>query len=153
MSSGGYGALNLGLRHQGTYSVVLSLMPYGDPGAAARTLLGGSRKLWLANSPSHYIPTMAFGHPMAVFLAAGSHDPQLPEARLLAHLLTRRGQLAVVKRVPGANHTWHGARAEAPYALTFASQHLTATVKPALPLAAGQPRKRAAVRPHRSTRR
>lgn len=75
MSSGGYGALNLGLRHQGTYSVILSMMPYGDPGAVTRTLLGGSRRLWLANSPGHYIPTMAFSHPMAVFLAAGSRDP------------------------------------------------------------------------------
>src|SRR5574341_231485 len=139
MSSGGYGALNLGLRHQATYSVILSMMPYGDPGAVTQTLLGGSHVLWLANSPSHYIPTMTFGDPMAVFLAAGSQDPQLPEARLLARLLTKRGQLAVVKEVSGATHTWRGARAEIPYALTFASQHLTTTVKPGLPLAAWLP--------------
>jgi enterochelin esterase-like enzyme len=127
MSSGGYGALNLGLRHQATYSVILGMMPYGDPGAVTRTLLGGSRELWLANSPSHYIPTMAFRDPMAIFLAAGSRDPQLLEARLLAHMLTKRGQLAVVKEIPGATHTWRGARAEVPYALTFAAQHLTAS--------------------------
>jgi enterochelin esterase-like enzyme len=136
VSSGGYGALNLGLRHQATYAVILSMMPYGDPGAVTQTLLGGSRKLWLANSPSHYIPTMTFRDPMAVFLAAGSKDSQLPEARLLARMLTKRGQLAVLKEVPGATHTWHGARAEVPYALIFASQHLTTTVKPALLLAA-----------------
>ncbi len=130
VSSGGYGALNLGLRHQATYSVILSMMPYGDPGAVTQTLLGGSRKLWLANSPSHYIPIMTFRHAMAVFLAAGSQDPQLPEARLLAHLLTTRGQLAVVKEVSGATHTWHGARAEIPYALAFASQQLATTTEP-----------------------
>jgi S-formylglutathione hydrolase FrmB len=139
MSSGGYGALNLGLCHQATYSMILSMMPYGDPGVVTQTLLGGSRALWLANAPSHYIPTMTFRHPMAVFLAAGSQDPQLPEARLLARMLTKRGQLAVVKEVSGATHTWHGARAEVPYALTFASQHLTTTVKPVLPLAARPP--------------
>ena len=130
VSSGGYGALNLGLHHQATYAVILSMMPYGDPGAVTQTLLGGSRTLWLANSPGHYIPTMTFHDPMTVFLAAGSQDPQLPEARLLAHLLSKRGQLAVLEKVLGATHTWRGARAEIPYALAFASQHLTTTVKP-----------------------
>ena len=127
MSSGGYGALNLGLRHQATYAVILSMMPYGDPGAVTQTLLGGSQALWLANSPSHYIPMMKFRHPMAVFLSAGSKDSQLREARLLAGLLARRGQLAVVTEVAGVGHTWHGARAEILYALAFASQHLTVT--------------------------
>jgi enterochelin esterase-like enzyme len=129
MSSGGYGALNLGLRHQATYAVILSMMPYGDPGPVTTTLLGGSHALWLANSPSHYIPVMRFRYPTAVFLAAGSKDSKIYEARLLARLLARRGQLAVVKEVAGATHTWHGARAEIPYALAFASQHLTTTVK------------------------
>jgi enterochelin esterase-like enzyme len=114
VSSGGYGALNLGLRHQATYSVILSMMPNGDPGAVTQSLLGGSRKLWLANSPSHYIPTMTVHDPMAIFLTAGSKDPQLPEARLLARLLTKRGQLAMVTEVPGVTHTWHGARADQP---------------------------------------
>jgi hypothetical protein len=27
--------------------------------------------------------------------------------------------------VPGASHTWHGARAETPYMVAFASGHLT----------------------------
>src|SRR5262245_18224414 len=139
VSSGGYGALNLGLRHQATYSVILSMMPYGDPGAVTQTLLGGSRKLWLANSPSHYIPTMTLRHSMATFLAAGSRDPQLPEARLLAHMLTKRGQLAVVDEVHGATHTWHGARAEIPFALVFASQHLTTTTRSLLRLASRPP--------------
>ena len=142
MSSGGYGALNLGLRHQDVYSVILSMMPYGDPGVVTRTLLGGSRKLWLANSPSHYLPTMTFREPMAVFLAAGSQDPQLREARRLARMLSRRGQLTMVKEVAGATHTWHGARAETPYALTFASQHLT-TVTPVLSPTARPPAARA----------
>jgi enterochelin esterase-like enzyme len=125
MSSGGYGALNLGLRHQDRFAVILAQMPYGDPGNVTGSLLGGSRALWVANSPRLYIPTMTFRHPMAVYLIAGSRDPQLAEARRLAAMLTRRGQLAVVKAVPGATHSWRGARAELPYSLVFASQHLT----------------------------
>jgi S-formylglutathione hydrolase FrmB len=125
MSSGGYGALNLGLHDQGVYSVILSEMPYGDPGPVTWTLLGGSHALWLANSPSGYIPTMVFQQPMAVDLIAGSRDRTRGEAVRLARMLAARGQQALDTIVPDANHTWRGARAELPYALAFASQHLT----------------------------
>jgi enterochelin esterase-like enzyme len=124
MSSGGYGALNLGLRHQELFSVVLAEMPYGDPGPVTASLLGGSRALWLANAPGVYIPTLAFRHPMAVDLLAGTRDPTRPEAVRLARMLQARGQDATDTVVPGANHTWRGAHAELPYALAFASQHL-----------------------------
>jgi len=40
-------------------------------------------------------------------------------------MLTARGQEALDAIVPDASHTWRGARAELPYALAFASQHLT----------------------------
>jgi len=124
VSSGGYGALNLGLRHQDVFSVILSLMPYGTPGAVTRSLLGGSHALWLANSPADYIPTMTFRHPMTVELLAGDHDPEVQEAARLARMLRARGQQAVFNEVRGADHTWHGAKIEAPYALAFASGHL-----------------------------
>jgi enterochelin esterase-like enzyme len=124
MSSGGYGALNLGLRHQDVFSVILSLMPYGTPGTVTRTLLGGSHALWLANSPAAYIPTMAFHHPMAVELMAGDHDPEAKEAARLARMLRARGQYALFSEVHGAGHTWRAARVEAPYVLAFASGHL-----------------------------
>src|SRR6266508_3213680 len=139
VSSGGYAALNLGLRHQDTYSVVVSLMPYGDPSAVTGTLLGGSRALWLANAPADYIPTMTFRHPMAVDLVAGSRDPQTREAARLARMLQARGEQAVFTEVPVATHTWRGARAEAPYALAFASAHL-AGVRPRVSLAADRAR-------------
>jgi S-formylglutathione hydrolase FrmB len=125
MSSGGYGALNLGLHHQERFSVILSEMPYGDPGPVTWSLLGGSHALWLANSPSQYIPTMVFHHPMAVDLIAGSRDRTRGTADRLARMLAARGQQAQDTIVPDANHTWRGARAELPYALAFASQHLT----------------------------
>lgn len=140
MSSGGYGALNLGLRHQDTFSVILSMMPYGTPGNVIDTLLGGSRALWLANSPDYYIPTMRFRHRIWVDLLAGPHDQELPEARRLAAMLRARGQPAVFTEVPGAGHTWRAARLELPYALAFASAHL-AGGRPAahrIPLARGQ---------------
>jgi enterochelin esterase-like enzyme len=125
MSSGGYGALNLGLHHQERFSVILSEMPYGDPGPVTWSLLGGSYARWLANSPSQYIPAMVFHHPMAVDLIAGSRDRTRGTAARLARMLAARGQQAQATIVPDANHTWRGARAELPYALAFASQRLT----------------------------
>jgi len=100
-------------------------MPYGDPGPVTWSLLGGSHALWLASSPRLYIPTMAFHHPMAVDLLAGSRDPTRGEADRLAGMLTARGQEALDTIVPDATHTWRGARSELPYALAFASRHLT----------------------------
>jgi len=37
MSSGGYCALNLGLRHQHEFSMILAHEPYGTPGSSARS--------------------------------------------------------------------------------------------------------------------
>ena len=134
MSSGGYGALNLGLRDQDVYSVILSEMPYGDPGRAALALLGGSQARWAANAPDRYIPTMAFRHRMAVDLLTGPDDIQRREAARLARMLRARGQLTVYTTVPGAGHTWRSAGLELPYALTFASQHLHGQQLGPLPL-------------------
>jgi hypothetical protein len=61
---------------------------------------------------------------MVVDLLAGTRDPQEFEARRLGRMLTSRGQAALFTEVPGATHTWRGARAETPYALAFASQYL-----------------------------
>jgi enterochelin esterase-like enzyme len=150
MSSGGYGALNLGLHHQNLYSVILSEMPYGDPGRDALRLLGGNRALWAANAPDHYLPTMTFHHQMAVDLLSGPFDSQRGEAARLAKVLRGRGQPATYTQVLGAGHTWRGARRELPYALTFASQHLRGEPPHRIPLAAvSQPMPASASRPRR----
>jgi len=135
MSSGGYGALNLGLRDQDVYSVILSEMPYGDPGRAALALLGGSRARWAANSPDRYIPTMTFHHRVATDLLTGPDDSQRREAARLARMLRARGQPTAFTLVPDAGHTWRSAARELPYALTFASPHLHGQRLGPLPLA------------------
>ncbi|HST67270.1 MAG TPA: alpha/beta hydrolase-fold protein, partial [Mycobacteriales bacterium] len=126
MSAGGFCALNLGLRHPDTYSVILSSMPYGDPGRGPLVrLLGGNLALFRANSPSWYVPRMRFTRPVAVFLDAGTDDPgAVATARTLARDLAVRGQYVALRLAPGLGHTWREARAELPYSLIFASQHL-----------------------------
>jgi enterochelin esterase-like enzyme len=127
MSSGGFCSLNLGLRHQDVFSTILASEPYGDPGRnVLRPLLAGSPVLFWENSPSDYLPRMRFAHPMAVFLDAGTDDPTTSRtASRLAELLAHRGQYVALRLAPGLGHTWREARAELPYSLVFANQHLT----------------------------
>ena len=127
MSSGGYCALNLGLRHLATYSTILASMPYGDPGPGPlRHELGGNLALYRANSPSWYVARMAFPARVAVFLDASTDDREtLTTARTMARDLAARGQYVALHLAPGLGHTWREARAELPYSLVFASQHLS----------------------------
>jgi enterochelin esterase-like enzyme len=132
ISAGGYCALNLGLRHQDEFSVVLAHMPYGDPGpeeAVTRRLLGGQAMLYRANSPRLYLDTMTFSHPLAVFMDVGSKDTEvLPQARSLAALLLRDRQEVDLRVVPGEAHTWRLGRDELPFSLSFASSHFDRTI-------------------------
>jgi enterochelin esterase-like enzyme len=126
MSSGAYCALNLGLRHLNTYSVILASEPYGDPGhRVAATILGGSLRLFEENSPSWYLPSMRFTHPVSVFLDAGTDDSAtVGVASELARMVAARGQYVALRLAPGMGHTWREARAELPYSLIFAGRHL-----------------------------
>jgi enterochelin esterase-like enzyme len=128
MSSGGYCALNLGLRHQGEFSVILAHEPYGTPGtSAAWRLLGGSQARYRANSPIAYLPTMTFHHRLTVFLDAPAQGRgSLPDTLRVAHELVARGQLVYLRVARGVGHTWLEARLELPYSLLVASQHLRA---------------------------
>jgi enterochelin esterase-like enzyme len=128
MSSGGYCGLNLGLRHLNTYSVILASEPYGDPGRnVIGRELGGSQALFHANSPAWYVPLMRFPMRTAVFLDAGAEDRVTSRiAAEIARQLAARGQYVALRFAPGVSHSWREARAELPYALVFAQEHLTA---------------------------
>lgn len=129
MSSGGYCSLNLGLRHQDVFSTILASEPYGDPGRnALRPLLADNTVLFRENSPADYVPQLRFRYPMAVFLDAGTDDSATSRtATRLADMLAHRGQYVALRLAQGLGHTWREARAELPYSLVFANQHLTRT--------------------------
>jgi enterochelin esterase-like enzyme len=126
VSSGGYCALNLGLRHQQVFGAILAMMPYGDPGRnAVDLMLGGSTALGRANSPSDYVRTMRLRGHQAVFLATGRHDlDTYRTVQLMAAALGERGDYVGVRINSGLGHNWREARDELPYALAFASAHL-----------------------------
>ncbi|MHA7135463.1 alpha/beta hydrolase [Oerskovia turbata] len=124
-SAGGFCALNLGLRHLDTFGAIMALEPYGDPGDGGRAMLA-TRAEFDANSPSHYLPTMDFTEPVAVFLDGGGEAP--PSGResnqRLAAQLMERGQTVALREEPGQGHTWAMFHAGLPYGLQFISEHL-----------------------------
>lgn len=131
ISAGGFCALNLGLRHQDEFSVVLAHMPYGDPGNVMHRLLGDDQKLYDANSPIRYLPGFAFRQPQAFFLDAGQQDPTVTgQTRRMAAMLTAKHQTVDLRVVPGESHTWHLGRDELPYSLLFASQQFALQARP-----------------------
>jgi enterochelin esterase-like enzyme len=126
VSSGGYCALNLGLRHQQVFGTILAMMPYGDPGRnAVGLMLRGNAALARANSPADYVRTVRLHGSQSVFLATGHHDTEtLRTVQLMASVLGGRGDYVGVRINPGLGHNWREARYELPYALAFASARL-----------------------------
>jgi enterochelin esterase-like enzyme len=132
LSSGGYGALNLGLRNQDVFSVTIPMMPYGDPGTVLDSLFGGDQQLLDENTPSKYIPTMTFTQKMSVLLIAGAEDHQLGTARQLYAQLKARNSSDLdlgFQEVAGATHTWIGATMDSPYGYVFFSERVKAAGK------------------------
>ncbi|MEV0056279.1 alpha/beta hydrolase-fold protein [Saccharopolyspora shandongensis] len=124
MSGGAFCALNLGLRNQNTYSVVLASEPYDDPDT---TLLDGHPDLLRANTPREYLPTLQVTQPLAVMLHAGvvAHS-DVDLANRLGDQLAARGATVAVRAEPGEWHTWRTARIGLPYLLAFAAENFTA---------------------------
>jgi enterochelin esterase-like enzyme len=127
MSGGAFCALNLGLRNQNTYSVILASEPYDDPGT---DLLAGHPDLLWANTPREYLPTLPLTRPLAVMLHAGivAHS-DVDLAYRLADQLAAHGANVAVRTEPGEWHTWRTARVGLPYLLAFAAENF-ATDRP-----------------------
>lgn len=120
-SSGGFCALNLGLRHTDLYSGILALMPYGEPGAGGDAMLASQAEID-ANTPAHYLPTMDFAGPVDVFFdtGAGAGSAARAEGRTLAQMLVDRGQRVELREEAGQGHTWSMVNVGLPYAFRFA---------------------------------
>ena len=123
-SSGGFCALDQGLRHPDLFSTILALEPYADPGSGGRAMLATAQQ-FAAHDVGGYARTVPLGQGTALFLgvagsALGSHDPS---GRAIAKTLAARGMDVAVHVDEGQSHTWSMARETIPYALVFASQH------------------------------
>ncbi len=128
MSGGAFCALNLALRNQNTYSVILASEPYDDP---ETTLLDGHPDLLRANTPREYLPALPLTRPLSVMLHAGvvAHS-DVDLAYRLGDQLAAHGANVAVRTEPGEWHTWRNARIGLPYLLTFAAENFTADQPP-----------------------
>ncbi|MFN8035297.1 MAG: alpha/beta hydrolase-fold protein [Acidimicrobiia bacterium] len=109
LSTGGYCALNLVLRHQDRFSAIVSHSGTLDPieSAYSGRLWGGSRKLRAENSPSVYLPTIPIPAPIGVYLDAGAGDRDAIRAGRRAQALFRQRAVPVTFNVVrGEGHTF-----------------------------------------------
>ena len=128
MSSGAYCALDQGLRHQDLYGTILSIMPYGSPGAGGDAQLSTAEEVE-AHTPNTYVDTIPLTEPLGVFLDYGS-DEQDDEvgvtARDLTARLKARGVDVLLRTEQGQGHTWTMAMTALPYGAQLFEQQMAA---------------------------
>ncbi len=125
LSSGGYGALNIGLHHPGEFRVIESWSGYTH--AASEPSVFGTDPTNIAyNSPALYLPVVAPAlgatHTF-VWFYIGASDGGLPRNEEFASELGRLG-IAYRFFTVRARHDWGSWRPNIPKALIAASSHL-----------------------------
>lgn len=102
LSSGGYGAANLALRHPGAFEFALV---FGGDLAPEVTSFGADEAAQIANNPLRLALAPKPDKASAFFVGWGASDPLMSENSLFAQRLRARGYSVVTDVVPGA-HTW-----------------------------------------------
>jgi enterochelin esterase-like enzyme len=102
LSSGGYGAANLALRHPGEFA--LALVFSGDL-TPATNAFGGDQSALNANSPLRIALAPRPSAAAAFFVGWGRSDSLAGENQLFAQRLRHAGYVVNTEVVPGA-HTW-----------------------------------------------
>lgn len=125
MSAGGYCALNVGLQNNSAFSTILSIGGFPDPGNGGHGMLATDEE-FRQQTPSVYLPTLTFTHPVSVFIATAENADaeKLAAMSTLADQLRARGNDVVEQTEEGHDHTWAMARSVIPYGLVFASDRL-----------------------------
>ncbi len=119
MSSGGFCAVDLGLRHQDLFSAIAAIEPYTEPGDGGRAMLA-TQADFDRHDAARYLPGLTFQEPMHVFVDIPGAARDTISGRESADLVRRlqdAGQDVHVRTEPGQGHTWTTARLALPYAL------------------------------------
>jgi S-formylglutathione hydrolase FrmB len=114
---GGYGAMNLALRHPGVFAQVVSIAGYfhvDDPDG----VFAGNAKTQNANAPDHHVAAAAA---LRILLLDGEEDQESVvkgEAQRFMDLLDDAGIPATLLLTPG-NHSWQYVAGQLPAITTF----------------------------------
>lgn len=136
-SMGGYGSMNLALRHTGVFGSVVSISGYfhvDDPSG----MFGGRPDLIAANSPDHDI---AAARRLRIFLSSAQSEDDTVikgEPERFKRLLDAAGVPAVLETRPGG-HDWDYVRSVLPDAFAFLSRGWTKAGAPAPLTGSGSP--------------
>jgi enterochelin esterase-like enzyme len=130
MSMGGYCAVDQGLRHNETFSTILSMLPYGEPGAAGHAMKSSQAEVD-AVTPLKYIETREELDEYPVATWFGVDAPEVNkrvglDAQQMAAALRLRGQVVEIYVEPVGGHTWTMAIASLPAGLRFWGQQMAA---------------------------
>lgn len=106
LSSGAFGALNIGLKHQDVFSEILSFSGYGiiDQNKLSQLLIQHSQETVKNNSPELYINHLK-SKSAHVWEIIGQSDPLLNDAKKVHQELVKSGFVAVFTVKPGG-HDW-----------------------------------------------
>lgn len=127
LSEGGYGSINIALRHLGVFGIAESWSGYFEPGGKG-PLGKASYADRFANSPALYVnslQTQLKKKPFYAFLYGGRHDRGSRVVRPFALKLRAAGGHVVSKR-PRGGHNWSLWRRQIPASLRFAAKHFGA---------------------------
>lgn len=108
LSSGGYGALNVGGKHTDVFHIIVSHSGFCDPRDEIKTanrMLGPQGPLWDANNPLKQIRNWHAKKSLHVYLDIGDDDELIQESRDMARELERCGidhEFSVAK----GGHEW-----------------------------------------------
>jgi enterochelin esterase-like enzyme len=126
LSSGGFAAVNLGVRHPDLFSVLASLSGYfratSDP-RAVRAVLGSDNVAWAANSPADHLATLPAAERPHIYVNIGRSDPMRAESEAFARQLQALGIDHKLREMRGA-HGWSYWRRSLPDALTWVGSRL-----------------------------
>jgi len=113
LSTGGYCAINLALRHQDVFSGIVSHSGYDRPDHNLYTgdLFGSDRQAERANTPSEYLPTITLTKPLGVYLDVGASDNgSRVESVALQRIFERRGVSVTFHDYADESHSWQAWR-------------------------------------------
>lgn len=135
LSSGGYGALNIGLKHQNMFLTVASHSGFFNPiyeNKYVTGILGQYGPAWDANNPHMLLSRTTLNPRFRVYMDIGRDDDLLNDNRLFAAELKKFHILGEFHIVPG-EHKWSLWRNRIYYSLIFTSNRFKTLLGEPLP--------------------